>query len=166
METIKKFFQSFSLRGALIVGGATAAALAIFVVGETVGYKKASFSYRWGSFYERNFIGPRDGRPRVTRELGRKFMNPHGAFGTVVAVDASSMLVAGDGAAEKMVRIGDGTALRKFRDAVGSADIRVGDSVVVVGAPDGDGVLDARLIRVLPSGNAAAGGKQKSWRGR
>lgn len=158
MERIITYIRSISLRAAGIVFVAAAAALFIFFVGETVGYKKAAFSYRWSETYQRNFVDARKKMPHALR--GRQWMNPHGAYGRIVALELPRMTVVGADEPEKIVRITDGAIIRKFRASISDGDLRVGDNVVAIGVPDNNGELEAKLIRVFPD----AGKGKTIWR--
>ena len=66
--------------------------------------------------------------------------------------------------AEKTIIVNGKTVIRKFRDALKSADLKVNDSVVVVGDPNEEGQIEAKLIRVFdPKG--AEETKTRSWFG-
>ena len=151
-----KTFQAVMLGLGIVI-----AALLIFQAGVSVGYRKASFSYRWGENYHRNFGGPRGGflRGKFTND----FVNPHGVFGQIIRTDPPIITIQGRDA-EKTIIVNGKTVIRKFRDALKSADLKVNDSVVVVGDPNEEGQIEAKLIRVFdPKG--AEETKTRSWFG-
>lgn len=139
--------QSKTFRNVLYVIGIVLAALLIFRAGISVGYRKANFSYRWGENYHRNFGGPRGGFMRGMR--GDDFANPHGAFGKIIKLELPQITIQ-DRDAEKIVIVDDNTVIRRFRDTVEPKDLRLDDFVVVVGSPNGQGQVEAKLIRLMP----------------
>ncbi len=118
-----------------------------FAAGAAVGYRKARFSYAWGENYDRNFGGPHHGilgifsRPDI--------LSAHGTFGSILRVATGTIAVSGNDGAEKIIAISSSTVIRDHFDAVQESDLTIGDTVVVIGAPDSQGQIDARLIRVL-----------------
>lgn len=144
---LRDVVQSKTFRGILIGVGIVLAALLIFQAGVFVGYRKASFSYRWGENYHRNFGGPRGGFLRGPAD--NDFANPHGAFGKIIKLDLPLVTVQSQDA-EKVVLITASTVIRRFRDTIQPADLKVDDSVVIVGSPNSAGQIEAKLIRILP----------------
>lgn len=128
-----------SLLLALVVG---------FAAGKAVGYRKATFSYRWGESYHKNFAGPRGG---FLREFsGQDFMEASGAFGRIAKIDGAMLVVASPDDAEKVVLVNAQTIIKRFRDTVAISDLKVDDDVVVVGEPNSSGQIEAKVIRVMP----------------
>ncbi len=147
---INKYFQSGTFRGVLVVIGIIAAALIIFRAGVFVGYRKATFSYRWGENYHKNFGGPRGG---FLMEAFDKddFINPHGTFGKIMKIELPTFVVEGSDGTEKVILIKDDTAIRRLRDTVETKDLKVNDNVVIIGEPNDKGQVEAKLIRIMPS---------------
>lgn len=149
MDKLKQFVRSKAFTRTLIGLGAVFVASAVFFAGLSVGYRKASFAYRWGETYHQNFGGPRDGFiPGIPPE---DFVNQHGAFGRVLTVSLPRMIVESPEGLEKTVIISTGTTVMKFRDRVEAAAIVPDDHAVVIGSPNTDAQIEARLIRILPS---------------
>lgn len=146
MET-KEFLQSkkfkkisYGLAGAIIL-------LLVFKAGMAVGYHKAAFSYRMGENYYRNF-GPR--RNFLSGLAHDDFSAAHGEIGKIVSIDAASIVIADRDEPEKIVLISDQTQVRKMRDMLKPSDLKVDDYVMVLGSPDEQGRIQAKLIRIIP----------------
>ena len=125
-------------------------ALIIFWVGMLVGFRKASFSYEWGSGYYENFVGPHGGM-RHGAPSGA-FMDAHGAAGVVMTVTASSsVVIQGRDGNEKIIALDAHTIVRQGDATVASTALQAGDHVVVIGSPNQSGQIAARFIRVVPA---------------
>lgn len=147
-----KLFQSKSFKVGLIVLGAFIVLLLVFKAGVFVGYKKAQFSYRWGENYHRNFAGPRGGFfGDFGRDFGDRgdFINAHGTFGSVIKVDGNTIIVKDKDNVEKTVLISDNTVINKSRETIKVSDLKVDDSIVIIGSPNEQGQIEAKLIRVF-----------------
>lgn len=139
---------------------------AIFAAGELIGFKKAEFSYRWNNNYEKNFIGSRSefGGPMGNMMGGafdlhdRNFMSGYGTFGTVIKINNSSSTVAiivqDQNKIEKIIVVTKDTVIKKFRDVIKIENININDRVVIIGSPDSSGQIEAKLIRIMPSGES------------
>ncbi len=126
-------------------------ALAIFQIGMTVGYRKAIFSRGMGESFERNFMGGFNDNRRPPGFFGEMPLpGGHGAVGEIVSINYPNFVVAGPDNLEKTVIVNDETAVRQFRDEIKSADLQVGQFIVVLGNPNDSGEVLAKLIRVVP----------------
>ena len=147
------FFQSKLFKRIVVGVGLLIIMLLAFGAGLSVGYRKARFSYAWGENYDRNFGGPQHGIFGFLSEQESEhgFMNAHGTFGSVLSISAgsSTLVINGRDNAEKTVRVSSSTAFRARRDAIQFSDIKIGDPVVVIGAPNDQGQIEAKLIRLL-----------------
>lgn len=139
----KKFYIiTWSLAGIMIL-------LLVFKAGVIVGYKKASFSYGWGESYHRNFGGPRSGFSRNFFDK-EDFIESHGTFGQIMKIDGSTLVVKGRDNAEKIVLVKDDTSLRSKRDTAVLSDLKINDYIVIIGQPNNQGQIEAKLIRIMP----------------
>lgn len=144
-------FQSRKFKLTLGAIGLLIVVLASFVIGVLVGYRKAGFSYSWDDHYERNFGGPSRSRPMgFLPEPGGEFMDAHGTAGPVLNVGSSTVVVNGRDGMEKTVRITSSTVIRDHRDTVDISKLSTNDRVVVIGSPNANGQIDAKLIRIFP----------------
>src|SRR3989344_5731463 len=141
--------KSQKVRGILIGLGVVVLVLVIFQTGQVLGYHKAKFGARFGDNFERNFVGPRWG------DFGGRLPAPgmpggHGAVGEIVSIALPQVIVAGPDNLEKTVLVGTSTMVREFRDEITLEKLKVGDFVVVLGNPNEEGQVDAKLIRLMP----------------
>ncbi len=140
----------------VILIGITAfvAGLLVFYIGLRVGYRKASYSYGFGSRYERNFVAPRRGGMMGGVMGGFRddsFFGGHGVAGRVLNADAGTLVVQDRDGSEKTVVIDSQTVIRLFRDSVTADEISPDDFVTVIGDPGTDGRIAAKLIRIMPT---------------
>jgi hypothetical protein len=128
------------------------AMLVIFGTGIFVGEMKARFSYRWAENYHRNFGGPPGGfmgNLRMPPPPDNEFVESHGIFGQIIKIGDSDFVIKGQDNAEKVVVINKDTAINSGKKTITKADLRVGEQVVVIGSPNSQGQIDAKLIRVF-----------------
>lgn len=145
---LKNFHQSKTLRGVLIGIGVALIVLAIFQAGLMVGYRRAMFADRVGNFYYRAF-------GNENRDF-EALPGGHGAAGKVAKITLPTFVIEQPNNTEETVRITDDTEIRRFRQSVGSDQIKINDLVVVLGSPNSNGEVAARLIRLLPPPPARA----------
>lgn len=154
--TIKEFFQSKLFRKILCGLGALVVTLTVFQAGIFVGYRKASFSYNFGDNYHRTFGLPsRHGMMGGADFFGfshGEFTSAYGTTGTIVKINLPTIIVAGNDKVEKVIAVNDKTIIRQYRDDVAAVNLKVGDTVVVIGSPNSAAQIDAKLIRVLATG--------------
>ena len=146
-----KLFQSKTFKRVLIGLGALIVLLLVFKAGEFVGYRKARFSYKWGENYQRNFAGPRGGFfGNFGRGFGdRDYTNAHGTFGSVIKIDGSTLIVKGSDNVEKTVLVSDKTTITSRRETIKTSDLKVDDRIAIIGSPNEQGQIEAKLIRVF-----------------
>ena len=156
----KKIFQGTPIK---IISGAILSLiilLLVFRLGMMVGYRKAGFSYGWSENYERNFGGRMGGfgRPGGPGDFlrafdDRQFMGADGIVGRIIKINDHSIVVRGQANEETIVLLNDKTVIRRFRDNIKPADLKVDDTIVVIGEPNKVGQIEARLIRLMPAGS-------------
>lgn len=145
---IQEYIRSQSFKGVLIGFCLAIIALLIFQAGIAMGYRKASFAYRFGDNYYRAF----DERPgKFSVFLHNDKMAAHGAAGKVMSIDLPTFVVAGPDNIEKVVLIQDDTLIRRFDAEVTPEELKVDDFTVVLGEPNENSQIEAKLIRVLPT---------------
>jgi hypothetical protein len=149
-EDIKKFFESKIANKILIGVGFVIVALLIFSAGVAVGFRRASFGRAWGENYERNF-GMMSDRPMFSDD---NFPNAHGAVGKIIKVELPTVIVQDEkDNKEKVILIKNDTKIQKMENSITVNDLKVDDFVVIIGTPDDQGQIEAKFIRVMPSGN-------------
>ncbi len=152
--SIKQWVASMTLKRALWILGGIAIVLGVFKAGEFVGFGKAEYSYRWGASYYRGFMGPRGGFDGPGGMMGGRFggnyLLGHGLSGTVLSVASSTFVMQDRDGAEKVVAVSSSTAVRMYHGVFPYEELSPGMFVMVIGAPNDAGVVDARLVRVMP----------------
>lgn len=140
------FFNSKTLFR-LSLGTAAVLLLAIvFAAGVFVGLEKARFSYRWG---DDHFLRAEAGRPPHPGFLDNSYFNGHGAVGVIGKISGGQIFVTGVDENEKIINLEDNTIIRKGRLSVKLGDLKVNDKIAVIGDPQDDGSIGAKLIHVL-----------------
>jgi len=123
----------------------------VFWAGVVLGYRKAEFSYRFSDNYFRGF-GMHDRRP--PNVMGATdidgLIGGHGAVGKVISVNLPLLVVSDRNGTEKNIIINNETTIRAARSTTASTTIRADDFVTVIGTPNDDGSITAKLIRVAP----------------
>jgi hypothetical protein len=124
----------------------------IFGVGMFVGGMKARFSYRWAESYHKNFAGPQGGffgNWRAPLPLPGDFIEGHGTFGEIIKINDSDLVVKGRSDVEKIILITKDTIIEKGKDTIKKEELKVGDQIVIIGSPNEEGQIEAKLIRVF-----------------
>jgi hypothetical protein len=144
-----KLFQSLWFK---IVLGIIFALILFFLgfkAGMLVGFRKADFSYKWGENYHRNFGGPQKG---LWGNLnGDDFMSANGTFGQILKISDNILTIKDRSNTEKSILVDDKTAIREFNQDLKISDLKVDANIVVIGEPNEQGQINAKLIRVLPA---------------
>lgn len=146
---------SRSRKATLVALVSVIGALLVFQAGVFVGYHKALFSYRGG---ERFFMMMEGGPKGYAAQAGipsDDFGPSHGAVGRIVSVSLPTFVIAGPDKRERTVTIGDDTEIRLFRQTASTSEIRTDRFALVLGEPDQDGSIEARLVRIMPVPSAA-----------
>ena len=147
MINIAALMKSKKLKIALLTFAAITALLFVFKAGEALGEHNARFSYRWGENYHRIFGGPRSGFFKDFS--GSDFLSSHGVFGVVLKIDGATMIVKNKFDTEQSVLISDATTIRRGRAAAAIGDIKPDSRVIIIGAPNDQGQIGAKFIRVF-----------------
>jgi len=125
----------------------------IFGAGMFVGGMKAKFSYRWAESYHKNFAGPREGFLGDWQSFPRgDFIEGHGAFGEIIQISDTDLVVKGRGDVEKVIITTEDTTIQKGRETIKKEELKVGDQIVIIGSPNEEGQIEAKLIRVFDGG--------------
>jgi hypothetical protein len=139
------------LKWILIGLGVFIIAALIFKAGMFVGAMKANFSFHWAEQYHKNFAGPRAGFFGDWRmpPFG-DFIEGHGTFGEIIKIEGNNLIVRGRENIEKIVLVNEKTIIKfGFKD-IKISDLKVGDMIVIIGSPNEQGQIEAKLIRVFP----------------
>lgn len=156
MKTIiKNLFAQKSSRNIVLVFVTLFVLSLTFEAGTFVGYHKARFSRDWSDKYERNF-----GMMRPDSFRGMmygKYPSAHGAIGKVLTVTLPTFSINGTDGIEKTIVIGTSTIIRQVNGDTSSTTIKAGDNVIILGTPNSDGQIDAKLIRVIGDATSTYG---------
>ena len=147
-EKVAKIFESKVAFLVLVGIGIMIVAMLIFSAGISVGFHKASFGRAWGENYERNF-GMRPDRPMFG---GDNFPNANGAIGKIIKINLPNIIVQDKDNTEKVILIKDDTKIQKMMSEVKSSDLSIDDFVIIIGSPNDQGQIEAKLIRIMPAG--------------
>ena len=150
---IEKFFQTSLFKGIIIGIAVLVILMLVFCLGVFVGTKRADFSFRWADEYHRNFGGPQGGFFGDFMGMERQFPNANGSFGQIIKIDNNVLTVKdndGDNT-EKTILVNDKTSIVYQKNNIKLSDLEVDDNIVVVGEPNSDGQIAAKLIRVMPA---------------
>ena len=139
------------LKWILIGLGIFIIAALIFKAGMFVGAMKANFSFRWAEQYHKNFAGPRAGFFGDWRmpPFG-DFIEGHGTFGEIIKIEGNNLVVKGRENIEKIVLVNEKTVIKSGFKDIKISDLKVGDIIVIIGSPNEQGQIEAKLIRVFP----------------
>jgi len=147
----KKENADFLKKLVIVLVGLTIIVL-IFGAGMIVGGMKARFSYRWAESYHQNFAGPKQGffgDWRARPPMPGDFIESHGTFGEIIKINDSDLVVRGQNNVEKIILITEKTIIEKERNTIKKEDLKVGDKIVIIGSPNDQGQIEAKLIRVF-----------------
>lgn len=131
----------------------------IFSVGMHVGGSRAKYSYRWAESYHTNFAGPRSGFFGNWRAFPRgDFISGHGAFGSIIELNDTGFVIQGRGDVEKVIIITSDTIIKQGRETIEDG-LKVGGKVTIIGSPNDEGQIEAKLIRIFNEGEIKSSNK-------
>lgn len=152
-KDIKKVFEGKVFFRVIVCIGVVVVLLFTFSVGVVVGFHKAAFGRAWGEHYNENFgIGRMGGPLGGIDKMGMMsyFPNAHGSVGKIIKIEGSSIIVEDQDNTEKSILISTGTKIQRGRDDVLGSDLKIDDFIVVIGTPNPEGIIEAKLIRIVP----------------
>lgn len=140
--------ESTFTKKALVGLGILIVILGVFMAGVSLGERKSRHFSGWCQNYGDMFNFRRGGDSRMP------FPAPvlpftHGVFGKVLSVEGSTVMVQGKDGLEQTVLVTSSTLIRDGRDPGTIENIRPGTEAAVLGDPNGQGQIDARLIRLI-----------------
>ena len=149
------FFQSKNFKKIIYGFGVALAVILVFQAGMFVGYKKASFSYRWGDNYHRAFGVHREGERMMGGMMngffrGKDFTNSSGAIGKIININLPALVIESADGIEKIIIVANDTVIRQFRETVKAIDLKIGDFIVAIGSPNDSAQIEAKIIRIMP----------------
>jgi hypothetical protein len=163
-KDIRRVFNSRFFTKVIIIVGMLVSFVLVFGLGVAVGFHKASFGQAWGEHYRENFMVGRGGEMGfMAAGMGGKtfniffkgdmsgFPNAHGAAGKILSINLPEITVQDKDNTEKVIVVKDATVIERGREILKNTDLKVDDFVVVIGAPNEQGQIEAKLIRDIPS---------------
>ncbi len=153
-KDLKKVFESNASNKIVRAVAIIIVAMLIFCAGVTVGFHKASFGRDWGNHYNENFgMGrPKGGFPGMDKMgMMNGFPNAHGAIGEIIKLELPNIIVVDKDGLEKIIFTDANTKIQKGKTNIMPSDLAIDDFIVVIGAPNTQGLIEAKLIRVLPN---------------
>ena len=79
------------------------------------------------------------------------FPNSHGAIGKILSIKLPIIVVSDRDNVEKTIIVGTSTDIRQMRNQLGAKDLRVNDFITVIGEPNTNAEIEAKLIRLMPT---------------
>ncbi|MFA6999586.1 MAG: hypothetical protein WC241_00545 [Candidatus Paceibacterota bacterium] len=149
-EKLNKIVESKNFRKIIYILGTVFILALVFQAGMMVGFRKASFVRDWGNNYERNF-GPNREIPRFLRDGMRDIPNANGAIGKIIKVEFPNITVLDKDQTEKVVIIKDDTSILERKEILTKDSLTVDKFIIVIGSPNGQGQIEAKLIRIMPN---------------
>ena len=140
------------LKWAIIALAALGILILAFNAGMSVGATKAKFSYKWAENYHRNFSGPQQGFFQDWRQppvFPENFIEGHGIFGEIIKINDTGLVIKDRGDIEKMVLVDEETIIKNKMQNAGKDELEVGDFIVVIGSPNEEGQIQAKLVRIF-----------------
>jgi hypothetical protein len=154
VKDIKRFAGGNFFTKVIILVGLLVCFMLVFGMGVAVGFHKSSFGRAWGEHYKENFgIMGRSGKMMgVVTQGGMMgdFPNAHGAAGQIISMNLPTIIVKDKDGTEKVVLIKDETSIERGRDILKDSDLKIDDFVVIIGTPNSQGQIEAKLIRAIP----------------
>lgn len=127
----------------LIIFGALVLAAVIFFAGMFVGFQKAKFSYRLGEHYYKDFMGGT--KPSL---VSPGFINSHGATGVINLISDNQVIIKTNKGLNEKIIISPTTTVKQNGKDIKASDLKINDTIAIIGDPDDQGQINARFIRV------------------
>lgn len=143
---IDKITESKAFKYFMVIVPVLIILILVFGLGVYVGYRKAKFSYSWGENYEKNF-------PKKRGFLGfmpGDIMNAHGTVGSVSEINGNIIVLKdNDGTQKSILTSSSTTVISRPGTDLKLQDIKVNDAITVIGMPNNQGQIEAKLIRIF-----------------
>lgn len=146
--SIQKILQSKFFQGCLAGLAIFLVLLLVFKLGTIVGGHKADFTCGWGDNYRRNF-GGKDNSLIPGLEDPNNF-GGHGIMGEIIKIENNTIIINSPDNIEKIISVTNDTIIKRQRENINLSDIKDKDVITVIGSPNNQGQIEAKLIRVIP----------------
>ncbi len=114
-----------------------------------VGYRKAAFGHGMGNSFERNFVEGRGPGVMLFSSPPIGIPGGHGAAGEIISISLPNIVVSTPDKLEITIVVNETTEIREFRETLKKEDLKVGERIVVLGVPNDEGQIEAKLIRLM-----------------
>jgi hypothetical protein len=150
---MSNLLESKKIRAVLWILGGLIVLFLAFGLGITVGYNRAGFANGFDQNYNRNFHG---GPPQGPAGMVAPAMpvNIHGAVGTIIDVETSTIAVKDQQNNEQSVAVISGTVIRSGEKDITIGSLAPGDHITVIGEPNDQGQIIARFVRIFPASSS------------
>jgi len=122
----------------------------VFNLGISVGREMERFACNWTASYHKNFGGPQNGFIDAWKNQPPDMINSRGIFGKIIQINGDSLVVQSQDNKEVVVAVASDTVVTRLRDQLDKGALKLNDFLVVIGNPDTNGQITAKLIRILP----------------
>lgn len=150
VNRIKGFFESKVFKITVYVLCTFFILFFVFQAGMITGFNRASFGHNWGDNYDKNFGSPRRNPPLIKNNI-KEMPNSHGAVGKIIKIDFPNIVVLDRDQTEKVIVITDKTNIIERKEKVNKENLSVDKFIVLIGNPNNEGQIEAKLIRIIPS---------------
>ncbi len=122
--------------------------IGVFALGMNVGFRKAHFTDEWIKNYPANFGSQAGAYPLPLPPPDRLFNN-HGVLGTILNTDGKTIIIKAADNNENTVILEPATVIRQDFTDLTAKDLKANQQIIVIGAPNEQGQIDAKFIRIL-----------------
>lgn len=151
--TFEEFIRSKKFKIISLIAGGIILLAIVFGLGVFAGLEKADFSYRFSDNYFRTFGGPPGpGSGHFFVYMDRGFKDAHGTDGQILKISGDTVTIKARNGVETNILVKTDTSIKSGGSNIQLSDLKVNDNIVVIGSPDDQGQVQAKLIRVLSAG--------------
>jgi hypothetical protein len=122
----------------------------VFNLGIGVGREMERFACNWTASYHKNFGGPEMGFIENWKGQSPAIINGRGVAGKIIQINVDTLVIQSQNNIEIIVIMVPETKVTKLQNQVDKGELKMNDFIVVVGDPNVDGQIVAKLIRILP----------------
>lgn len=147
-ENLSRISRSAKFKKVITILAILIWTILIFQAGMFVGFKKASFFFRYGDDSYKGFRGEHR-FPLGMRD--NDMPRSHGAIGKIVQISSPTFVISDNDGTEKTILFNTETIIKKYDTSTTASDLKVGDFVVIIGTPNVSSEIEAKLIRLVPA---------------
>ena len=72
-------------------------------------------------------------------------------IGKIIKIELPTLIVQDKDSTEKVILAANDTQVQRMRENITANDLKINDFLVVIGSPNEQGQIEAKLIRLVPS---------------